>query len=472
MAIKTKTVFVCQNCGKQHPRWSGQCDSCGQWQTLVEEKLEPLAGGFAQKQPQPAEMVPLSQIAQNDNRVRRLSTTVAELDRVLGGEEKTLGLVPGAVVLLGGHPGVGKSTLLTQVVMGMSQTELTKNASQIKKTGILYVAGEESPEQISLRINRLFQSDQQKKSKKDLRFAWKDNLHFVVSTDVDQIGQLIKKSQPKLVVVDSIQTLTTSQLTGAAGSVGQLRAAAEILIEAAKRTHTPIFLVGHVTKEGQIAGPKVLEHMVDVVLELTGESTSDLRLVRSQKNRFGATDEVGVFQLDESGFLSLDNPSQLFLAEHVSPAAGSAITCLVEGTRPLVVEVQALASRSYLPVPRRVGRGIDTARIQVIAAVLEKHSRLPLGQQDIFANLAGGFKSKEPAIDLALAVAIVSSFKNRPLPANSIFLGEIGLLGEIRSVRFFKQRQKEAKRLGFSKQYHAQSHRTLRELLATLKLDR
>lgn len=462
MAAKAKTVFICQNCGKQHPRWSGQCDSCGQWQTLVEEKVEPLANVFGQRSVQPAELIPFNKVSSLEKNWR-LSTTIAELDRVLGGDEKEVGLVPGAVVLLGGHPGVGKSTLLTQVVMGV----LAKTA----KRQILYIAGEESPEQISLRIKRLSQFDQQKKGKKESGLAWGDSLQFVSSTDVDQIGQLIRKNRPQLVVVDSIQTLTTSQLTGAAGSVGQLRAATEILIDVAKQTHIPIFLVGHVTKEGQIAGPKVLEHMVDVVLELTGESTSDLRLVRSQKNRFGATDEVGVFQLDESGFISLDNPSQLFLTEHASPAAGSAITCLVEGTRPLVVEIQALASRSYLPVPRRVGRGIDTARIQVLAAVLEKHCRLPIGQHDIFANLAGGFKSKEPSLDLSLAVAMASSLKNKPLPAKSVFIGEVGLLGEIRSVRFFKQRQKEAKRLGFSKQYHAQSHSTLRQLLAELKLD-
>jgi len=460
--IKAKSVYVCQNCGKQHPRWSGQCDACGEWQSLVEEAVPARGKSGSKKVSIASQTVTLDQVSFEETQAR-LSTHVSELDRVLGGTDQK-GIVPGSVILLGGHPGIGKSTLLTQVVLKI----LTQ--IQHKHGSVLYVSGEENPTQISLRINRLLGLEQQKNTVNQVDQAWKSRLIFATSTDVDQIAVLIMEKKPLLVIVDSIQTMTTDDLTGSAGSIGQIRSSAERLIEVAKQYRIPMFVVGHVTKEGQLAGPKVLEHMVDVVLELSGESTTDLRLLRSVKNRFGATDEVGVFQMAESGFISLVNPSELFLTEHLQPAIGSATTCVVEGTRPLVVEVQALVNKSYLPTPRRVGRGIDTARIQVLAAVLEKHCRLPFGSQDIFANLAGGFKTKEPAIDLSLAIALVSSLKNKPAPKNTVFLGEVGLLGEIRSVRLLDRRIKEAKRLGYTKQYHAKSHQTLQGLLKHLSL--
>ncbi|MBU0978916.1 MAG: DNA repair protein RadA [Patescibacteria group bacterium] len=460
--IKAKSVYVCQNCGKQHPRWSGQCDACGEWQSLVEEAVPTKTKSGSRKMALASQVVTLDQVSFEETQAR-LSTCISELDRVLGGVVER-GIVPGSVILLGGHPGVGKSTLLTQVVLEI----LMKPGHELGT--ILYVSGEENPTQISLRINRLLGLEQQKKVTSKASQAWKSRLIFATSTDVDQVATLIMEKKPLLVIIDSIQTMTTDELTGSAGSIGQIRSSAERLIGVAKQQRIPMFVVGHVTKEGQLAGPKVLEHMVDVVLELSGESTTDLRLLRSIKNRFGATDEVGVFKMVESGFISLVNPSELFLTEHLQPAIGSATTCVVEGTRPLVVEVQALVNKSYLPTPRRVGRGIDTARIQVLAAVLEKHCRLPFGSQDIFANLAGGFKTKEPAIDLSLAIALVSSLKNMPAPKESVFLGEVGLLGEIRSVRLLDRRIKEAGRLGYTKQYHAKSHRNLQGLLQELKL--
>lgn len=459
---KAKSIFICQSCGKQHPRWSGQCDACGEWQSLVEEAVVTSSSNLSKSTAPASSSIALDQVSLGEDMVR-MSTHLSELDRVLGGE-KDKGVVAGAVMLVGGHPGVGKSTLLTQVVLEILTQPEHKSAS------ILYASGEENPTQISLRINRLLSKDGQKKLSKKLDQTWKKRLIFATSTDVDQVVSLVNKTKPLLVIVDSIQTMTTSELTGAAGSIGQIRSSAERLIEVAKRLQVPMFVVGHVTKEGQLAGPKVLEHMVDVVLEMSGESTTDLRLLRSLKNRFGATDEVGVFKMVESGFICLKNPSQLFLTDHLKPPIGSTTTCVVEGTRPLVVELQALVNKSYLPTPRRVGRGVDTARIQVLAAVLEKHCKLPFGSQDIFANLAGGFKTKEPAIDLGLAVALVSSLKNKPAPKNSLFLGEVGLLGEIRSVRLLDRRIKEAKRLGYSKIYHAKTHSTLPSLLNKLKL--
>ncbi|HCC84207.1 MAG TPA: DNA repair protein RadA, partial [Candidatus Pacebacteria bacterium] len=278
------------------------------------------------------------------------------------------------------------------------------------------------------------------------------------------------KLKPQLVIIDSIQTLTTQDLTGASGSVGQIRETADRIINLVKPLGIPTFLVGHMTKEGTIAGPKVLEHMVDSVLELSGERTSQLRLLRALKNRFGATDEVGVFQLIDSGLVEVTNPSELFLEHQDSTVAGSATVAVMEGTRPLLVEVQALVVESQLAMPRRVGRGIELSRIQVLAAVLQKHARLPLGSTDVFVNVAGGFKITEPAVDLGLAVAIASSLKNKKLPQKSVFIGEIGLLGEIRAVSFLDKRIKEAKRLGYTQVFSRQSHTRVSEVLKALGL--
>jgi len=327
---------------------------------------------------------------------------------------------------------------------------------------ILYVAGEESPSQISLRIRRMLGNDQ--------LTMHNDQLLFSSSTDVDELINIIADKKPSIIIVDSIQTLSTDDLSGASGSVGQIRECTERLTEAVKRLHIPTFLVGHVTKDGVIAGPKVLEHMVDAVLELSGERSGQLRILRAVKNRFGATDEVGVFQSVDWGLEEVANPHDLFLEHTDKPVPGSATVCVLEGTRPLLVEVQALVVSSQLAMPRRVGRGIELSRIQVLAAVLQKHARLPLGSTDIFLSAAGGFKIREPAVDLGLAVAIASSLKNKAIPKNTIFIGEVGLLGEIRSVSYLERRIKEAKRLGFEQVVSRETYRTVREVLIDFKL--
>ncbi len=471
---KSSTIFVCQNCGASSPKWQGQCPNCGEWNTLVEE-LAPVkaassglkSAGRSAARPPLSEAVmgqltqTLSQIDPAKTTKKRLFTSLLELDRVLGG-----GLVAGAVLLLGGEPGVGKSTLLTQMVLGLLATD--PNFGQI-----LYVCGEESPSQIALRINRILQTEQfssSTESRADLTQRIGEQLVFVTTTDVDEITAIIVQRQPALVIIDSIQTMATQDLSGASGSIGQIREAADRIVNTVKPLGIPTFLVGHVTKEGTIAGPKVLEHMVDAVLELSGERTSQLRLLRALKNRFGATDEVGVFQLVETGLIEVTNPSELFLEHQETTVAGSATVGVMEGTRPLLVEVQALVVESQLAMPRRVGRGIELSRIQVLTAVLQKHAHLPLGSADVFVNAAGGFKITEPAVDLGLAVAIVSSLKNKKLPQSAVFIGEIGLLGEIRAVSFLDKRIKEAKRLGFKQVYSRQTHSRVSEVLKDLGL--
>jgi DNA repair protein RadA/Sms len=332
---------------------------------------------------------------------------------------------------------------------------------------VLYVAGEESPSQIALRINRIMDFEQQnelkRKTKKVGTFSSLnlEKLAFTTSTDVDRVVEAIRQQKPNLVIIDSIQTMTTTDLTGTAGSVGQIRETTERLTRIAKELDIPVFIVGHVTKEGELAGPKVLEHIVDSVLELRGERTSELRLLRAIKNRFGATDEVGVFQMTEFGFNSVSNPTELFLEHSEAPVAGSVTVCVMEGTRPLLLEVQALAVPSQLAMPRRVGRGIDLPKIQIIAAVLQKYSRMPLTNYDLFVSLAGGYVTKEPSIDLGIALAIASSLSNKALPARTVCVGEVGLLGEVRSVTLVDRRIKEAQRLGFGQVISKSSHKTI-----------
>jgi DNA repair protein RadA/Sms len=337
----------------------------------------------------------------------------------------------------------------------------------VKVRPIVYVCGEESPSQITLRINRILELQTQKIEDRSVL----ENLLFLPSTDVDRVVSALRELEPQLVVVDSIQTMTTEDLLGSSGSVGQVRESAERLSQVAKEVGFPMFLVGHVTKEGQLAGPKVLEHIVDTVLELTGERTSDLRLVRAIKNRFGATDEVGVLQLGEAGFISVANPSSLFLEHQQKPVAGSATVCVLEGTRPLLLEVQALAVRSQLAMPRRVGRGVELTRIQVISAILQKYCRMPLDNYDLFINLAGGYSTKEPGLDLGMALAIASSLQNKPIPAGTVFIGEVGLLGEIRQVNLIDRRVKESLRLGFSDVISKQTHSSIKNIVHQFGLD-
>lgn len=467
---RSSSVFVCQSCGTSFPRWQGQCGSCNAWNSLVEEAQQVAAtkgGAVSLSADQLQKMTtPLPKVEALSGPKKRLSTGILEFDRVMGGWETAQGVVPGGVTLIGGEPGIGKSTLLTQVVLAVLENVVTD-------APVYYVAGEESPHQISMRINRILGIEDKKISTKKPRSSGGLRLEqvvFVNTTDVDELAALIVQGKPKLVIVDSIQTMTTSDLTGAAGSVGQLRESADRLTHVAKKHHVPLFLVGHVTKEGEIAGPKVLEHIVDTVLELSGERTGQLRILRAIKNRFGATDEVGVFRVVETGLAEVSNPSEFFLEHAEKRVPGSATTAVMEGTRPLLVEVQALVVPSQLAMPRRVGRGIELSRIQVLTAVLQKHAHLPLGSTDVFASVAGGFRITEPAVDLGLAAALASSLTNVPLPPKSVFIGEIGLLGEIRAVSYLDRRIKEAKRLGFEHIYSRESHQNIYGLLKQLGL--
>lgn len=460
---KKSTQYTCQSCGWSSLRWVGQCQGCGNWNTLVEEIAELSKTGKKIKSDEKIDSftLSLSQVDASKSSKSRLSTHVDEFDRVLGGEKSNRGMVDGAVMLIGGEPGIGKSTLLTQVVINMLgagfEEIVVKSGGKKSSQKIIYVCGEENPAQVAMRISRLNKSDYDS-----------DDLIFLTSTNVDSVVKAIKKIKPALVVVDSIQTMTTFDLAGSAGSVGQVRESAERLTLIAKSLNIPIFLVGHVTKEGTISGPKVLEHIVDSVLELSGDRTGDLRILRAVKNRFGATDEVGVFRMRDFGFESVSNPSELFLEHADTAVPGSATVCVMEGTRPLLVEIQGLVVGSQLAMPRRVGRGINLSRIQVLAAVLQKHCNLPLASHDIFASVAGGFNIKEPAIDLGLAVAMASSLNNKPVKDRTVFIGEIGLLGEVRSVNLLDRRIKEAKRLGFKNVISKKTHSSVKDVLKDL----
>ncbi len=429
--MKTSSVYVCQRCEFQSTKWIGQCPQCGNWNTFVETLSSSTSSSKSKNHAQHASLVKLSQVQQTEHSYLRIPTGMQEFDRVLGG-----GIVLGSVSLIGGEPGIGKSTILTQLMINIL------NDSN-KKYRIMYVCGEESPQQITLRIERMVR-------KKLSNESWKDRVLFLPSTEVDACISSIEEEKPDLVIIDSMQSMHTDDLTGTSGSVGQLKECTQRCTQLAKTLHIPMFLVGHVTKEGSIAGPKVLEHIVDTVLELSGERSGFFRLLRCVKNRFGATDEVGVFHVVEHGLEEVTNPSKIFLSETQQNVAGSAIVPVIEGTRPVLVEIQALVVESQLAMPRRVGRGISLPRIQLLTAVLQKHCGLPLGSMDVFVNVAGGFVVNEPGADLAIAMAIASSLKNIPLPNDTAYVGEIGLLGEIRSVSMLEKRVKEAQRLGFT----------------------
>ena len=393
----------------------GKCPSCGEWGSLVEMVLEresKRAGGRKRKAIKPQKLAQIASVG-----LKRLSTKIGELDRVLGG-----GIVPGSVVLVAGEPGIGKSTLLLQLVA---------------KVGGLYISGEESLGQLKIRAQRLKINSLK--------------AQFLAETQIDSFLPSLADLKPVLVVADSIQALFTADLSGVAGSVGQVRECAGRLTRLAKREKIPVFLVGHVTKEGAIAGPKILEHMVDTVISLEGDRFGQFRLLRATKNRFGATDEVGVFEMADQGLKEVVNPSQLFLKQRVEKVPGSVVVATMEGTRPVLAEIQALVVPTQLAIPRRIGQGIDYQRLQLISAVLTKRLGWPLSTFDIFVNVVGGLKIKEPAADLGVGLAIASSFKNIALDPKTAVFGEIGLLGEIRRVSQPHQRIKEAKRLGFAK---------------------
>lgn len=459
---RTYSKFVCQSCGYQSATSLGRCPTCGEFGTFVEEvvgkKGPALAGASAGK----AEK--LSEVKAGE--LKRMSSGIFEFDRVLGGPfvasasqdrpasaEATAGeggIVPGSVVLIAGEPGMGKSTILLQLSFNL--------ASAGKK--VLYVSGEESVSQIKIRAERLGSklATKEGSSRKDGIFREAlnggdagENILILAETDTDGICAQINEIKPSLVIIDSIQTMTTAEMTGMAGSVGQVRESAFRLSQVAKSLSIPLFIVGHVTKEGAIAGPKVLEHLVDVVLYLEGDRTQSLRIVRGVKNRYGATDEVGVFEMTDAGLSEVSNPSELFLEERVKNESGSVVTVTMEGTRPVLVEVQALVSPTTLAIPRRVANGIDGYRLQLLTAILTRRLSLPLSAYDVFVNVASGFRITEPASDLAVCLAIISSYKDKAVSNKAVVFGEVGLLGEVRKVTQMERRIKEAKKLGFTR---------------------
>lgn len=437
MAVKTRSVYRCTECGAESLKWQGRCDACGEWNTLVEEvaapKVSAAKGAGAARRRAGATAFGDGGVIAETPRLRdvhgtetdRLATGIAEFDFVLGG-----GVVPGAMVLVGGEPGIGKSTILLQV------------AARLERAGhsALYVSGEESPLQVKLRADRLG----------DTAGA----VSLLGETNLETILATAANVRPAVMVVDSIQTVFTGDLEGAPGNVGQVRECAARLMRFAKESGTAVFVVGHVTKGGGIAGPKTLEHIVDTVLYFEGEGSADHRVLRATKNRFGSVDEIGVFRMTVQGLEAVENPSALFLGERSeSPASGSAVTCLMEGSRPMLLEVQGLAAKAGFGTPQRVSTGYDGRRLALLLAVLDKRAGLSFAQLDVFLNVVGGVRVQEPAGDLAVAAALASSFYDKPLPADAIFLGEVGLGGEIRAISQAERRLLEAEKMGMRRAF-------------------
>lgn len=416
--LKTKLVYACNQCGAEFPKWAGQCSACLHWNTLTEEVINQNKTarykGYASGEPLVTKMLHVASKEEN-----REQTGIKELDRVLGN-----GLVMGSAVLIGGDPGIGKSTLLLQTMSILAQT-----------LKVLYVTGEESLQQVALRARRLNLNE--------------NNILLLADTDIERILKITHEEKPDIIVIDSIQTMHTSVLPSAPGSVGQVRECAAQLVQYAKQTQTALFLVGHVTKEGTLAGPRVLEHIVDTVLYFEGEQDSRYRVIRAVKNRFGAVNELGIFAMTDKGLKEVNNPSAIFLSHYNTKVAGSVITVTKEGTRPLLVEVQALVDQSHLSNPRRVCVGFDTARFSMLLAILSRHCQITTHDQDVFVNAVGGVRITETGSDLALILATLSSLRNKPFPKDTIVFGEIGLAGEIRPVQNGQERLKEALKHGF-----------------------
>ena len=421
MAKKGGTEYACQNCGAVYPKWQGKCDACGEWNTIVEEKVG--GEGFSNFNPKKkGNLLDFVSLSGTPQVLRRLHTNIMELDRVCGG-----GLVPGSVILVGGDPGIGKSTLLLQVC--------ARIADLPERPECYYISGEEAADQVKIRAKRL-----------ELENA---PVNLASATDVKDIVTTLEKTDAAVVVIDSIQTMYLEEAESTPGSVSQVRACAYELIKLAKKKGFVLFLVGHVTKQGSIAGPRVLEHMVDTVLYFEGERGHQFRILRAVKNRYGATDEIGVFEMQDKGLVEVENPSALFLAERQGNISGSCVFAGIEGSRPVLVEIQALVSQTGYASPKRAVVGWDSGRLSMVLAVLEARGGLNLSSQDVYLNIAGGLKISEPAADLAVAMAIISSLTNRPLPADMVIFGEIGLSGEIRAVSQPNLRLKEAYKLGF-----------------------
>lgn len=418
---KKSTVFFCQNCGFESAKWMGQCPGCREWNTFVEEQVSTAAlkkngtqGSTARQKP-----AVLSEITMEKE--DRISTGMQELDRVLGG-----GVVAGSLTLVGGDPGIGKSTLLLQVCRNFSDAGAK----------VLYISGEESLKQIKMRAERIG--------------SFNDNLLLLCETNLSLIDDTIRSRKPQIVIIDSIQTMYSEDVSAAPGSVSQVRESTALFLQLAKGLGVSIFIVGHVTKEGTVAGPRVLEHMVDTVLYFEGDRYASYRILRSVKNRFGSTNEIGVFEMREEGLTEVRNPSEYMLSGRPKDACGCVVACTVEGTRPLMVEMQALVCHSNFGIPRRQATGVDFNRVNLLMAVLEKRLGLQMSGCDAYVNLAGGIRIQEPAVDLGMVMAIVSSFKNRPVDESTVVFGEVGLSGEVRAVSLAEQRLQEAVKLGFT----------------------
>ena len=417
MAKGKKTVFFCQNCGYESVKWMGQCPGCQQWNTFVEESVTEASSG---KKQQRSRKQPVSVAEIQTEKEERTATGFGELDRVLGG-----GIVGGSLVLVGGDPGIGKSTLLLQVCRLLS----------LAGKKVLYISGEESLRQIKLRAQRLG--------------SFNDNLLLLCETNLTDIREEAQKQKPEIMVIDSIQTMYNEDVSSAPGSVSQVRESTGMLLQIAKGMGISVFIVGHVTKDGSVAGPRVLEHMVDTVLYFEGDRHASYRILRSVKNRFGSTNEIGVFEMRGDGLAEVRSPSEFMLSGKPQGASGSIVACSMEGTRPILIEVQALVCRSNFGIPRRTAAGTDFNRVNLLMAVLEKRGRMNLSECDAYVNIAGGIKMTEPAIDLAILLAVASSYRDIVIPDRVVAFGEVGLSGEVRAVSMAQQRVREAKKLGF-----------------------
>jgi DNA repair protein RadA/Sms len=459
MAKKPTINFVCQECGYDSPQWLGKCPECGNWNTMKEFRVtsgglsarSSVSTNLAQIKPQKLKEIVYKETS-------RIQTEYQELNNVIGG-----GIVRGSATLIAGDPGVGKSTLLLQLAISLS--------SQSK---VLYVSGEESVEQVKMRAVRIAENSEHSEMTEGQKIRVSEssnsseNLFLLALTDADAIVEQIAQMKPDLVIIDSIQTIESQNVSGLSGSVGQVRYSALQFIRSAKQNNIPIFIVGHVTKEGMVAGPMVLSHMVDTVLFLEGEKFAKTRILRSLKNRFGPVDEVGIFLMEETGMQEATNPEKLFLTQASEQVPGSVLVSTLEGSRAFLVELQALAVTTRLPMPRRVVSGVDSRRVELLLAVLQKHCHMPLDTMDVFVNVAGGMKLADPGIDLGICLAVYSSFKNIPL-SHAVGIAEVGLLGELRAVSGLEKRIKEAEKLGFKNIITSKKYKSLRDVLAKLK---
>ena len=419
MAKAAKTIFVCNECGYESAKWMGKCPACNSWNTFFEQKVEKITENGVKKLKERNEPKALN--SYKGQEVSRISTGFGELDRVLGG-----GIVKGSLILLGGEPGIGKSTLILEL------------CDKIKGEGkVLYVSGEESAEQIKLRADRLGINN--------------DDILFLGETDIDIVKENIEEIQPKLVIIDSIQTMYSDELSAAAGSVSQVREITAQIMRICKSKQITTIIIGHVTKDGTIAGPRVLEHMVDTVLYLEGERYFSYRILRGVKNRFGSTNEIGMFEMKGEGLVEITNPSEILISERDDNPSGSCIVASIEGTRPMLIELQALTTLSVFGTPKRTANGLDYNRLAVLIAVLEKRANLQIGGQDIYVNVVSGIKLNEPSIDLGIVCVCASSFKNVPIPKDTVIMGEVGLTGEVRRINMIEKRLKEAEKLGFKR---------------------